>query len=158
MGKHELKKQTLCWRCQNACGDCPWSDGTFTPVKGWKARRTIIRVNELGEIVTSYLVQECPMFKDDTKKYKPSACIAPPVRKEHYNPTNKSAVRLALEALPRNELLYRITTLTKDADIAYMAFIEKKTSEEISFETGRSHDTLRKRIAVLVRQLTEATA
>lgn len=158
MGKHELKKQTLCWRCQNACGDCSWSDGSFTPVKGWKARRTIIRTNETGEVIFSYLVLDCPMFNDDTKRYKPSACIAPPERTVHHNPTNKSAARLALEALPRTELVFRISKLEKDANIAYMAFVEKKTAEEISFETGRSHDTLRKRIAVLLRQLSEATA
>ena len=25
-------KPTLCWKCAKACGECSWSDGTFTHV------------------------------------------------------------------------------------------------------------------------------
>jgi hypothetical protein len=65
--------RTLCWTCENACGGCSWSDGSFTPVEGWKAKQTKM-VCEYGKghvkDMTSYIVTYCPLYKDDSKKYR----------------------------------------------------------------------------------------
>jgi hypothetical protein len=67
------KPATLCWKCANACGKCSWSDGTFTPVDGWTAVKTILHIapkNERwGRDTESYHVTACPLFEDDTKQY-----------------------------------------------------------------------------------------
>lgn len=60
-------KNTLCWYCSNACGNCPWSNGSFTPVDGWEAEATIIK--DYNYIMNSYLVKNCPLFKQDTIIY-----------------------------------------------------------------------------------------
>lgn len=65
----EVKKATLCWSCAKACGGCSWSDGSFTPVDGWKAKPTIVQVmNGVYGIrrVDSYIVEECPEYEEDT--------------------------------------------------------------------------------------------
>lgn len=65
-------KPTLCWKCENACGKCSWSDGTFTPVEGWKAKPTTVSVmNGVYGVrkVKSFIVEECPQFGDDTGQY-----------------------------------------------------------------------------------------
>ena len=68
------KPATLCWKCAKACGGCSWSDTTFTPVEGWTAIKTTLngadadsrKVRNIG----SYLVIECPQYKDDRSEYK----------------------------------------------------------------------------------------
>lgn len=65
-------KPTLCWKCAKACGECSWSDGTFTPVDGWKAIPTIIKANHgrgFMQDVESFIVKACPLFEDDTARY-----------------------------------------------------------------------------------------
>lgn len=67
----EMKKyslaETLCWKCQNACGGCSWADCRI-PVKGWNAKfRPILYA---GKLVDSYFVYSCPKFKPD--KHKPN--------------------------------------------------------------------------------------
>lgn len=59
-----MKNETICWDCDNACGKCSWSDGTFTPVKGWEATPTIIN-NSDGKLTESYCVHKCPLFKNE---------------------------------------------------------------------------------------------
>lgn len=67
------KPSTLCWSCANACGGCSWSDGSFTPVDGWTAKKTELQADR-GEyrdkIVQSYLVKKCPKYENDKDKYK----------------------------------------------------------------------------------------
>lgn len=67
------KPATLCWKCANACGGCSWSDGSFTPVPGWKAKKMRLRVSDRKDdpnrYTESYIVEECPMFDDDTQQY-----------------------------------------------------------------------------------------
>ena len=66
-------KATLCWSCANACGGCSWSDGSFTPVKGWKAQKTMVRGDRglyRAKIIKSYRVDKCPLYEDDRKKYR----------------------------------------------------------------------------------------
>ena len=65
-------KPTLCWKCAKACGECSWSDGTFTPVDGWKATQTVIEANHgrgFMADVESFIVKACPLFEDDTARY-----------------------------------------------------------------------------------------
>lgn len=56
-------EETLCWKCAN-CTQCSWADGI--PVKGWTATPTIVR--DCDGDFRSYLVEKCPLFKEDTKK------------------------------------------------------------------------------------------
>lgn len=55
-----MSDNTLCWKCQNACGKCSWS-ARFEPVKGWKAKETII--NNYYRSIKSYEVINCPDFE-----------------------------------------------------------------------------------------------
>lgn len=55
-------KQTLCWDCKKAIGECSWS-AILRPVEGWKATPTK-RVSANGE-VHSFRVEECPEFERD---------------------------------------------------------------------------------------------
>ena len=68
-----MQNRTICWRCEKACGKCSWSDGTFTPVPGWKAEKVKLRVkdnkDDLNRYTDSYIVDECPQFDDDTARY-----------------------------------------------------------------------------------------
>ena len=66
-------KPTLCWKCANACGGCSWSNGSFTPVVGWKAKKTVISANHGGGFhadIESYIVKSCPQFRDDSEQFK----------------------------------------------------------------------------------------
>lgn len=67
------KPATLCWKCANACGKCSWSDGSFTPVDGWTARKTRLRGDRgvyRTKIIESYYVTACPQYEDDREKYR----------------------------------------------------------------------------------------
>ena len=64
------KPQTICWKCEKACGDCSWSDHWMhEPVKGWKAIKDRVRTNS-GEYDVSYTVLKCPEFEPDRKGRK----------------------------------------------------------------------------------------
>ena len=69
------KPMTLCWTCENACGNCSWSDGTFTPVEGWTATPTKLWVNhsinpgEKGALIDSFHVTACPLYENDEDQY-----------------------------------------------------------------------------------------
>ena len=56
------KKETLCWTCQNACGNCSWSSN-LVPVDGWKARNT--KVKSHPTYYNSFFVEECPEYSKD---------------------------------------------------------------------------------------------
>ena len=53
-------KMSLCWSCENACGDCSWSR-SLTPVKGWTAKE-VVRETNTGNL-PSYKVIECPQYE-----------------------------------------------------------------------------------------------
>lgn len=149
-------KDTLCWDCEKANCGCSWSLH-YIPVDGWTAIPTKIN-DPHTNTVDSFIVTDCPLFKSDRHKYKPNDKIAPPIIQGFHSPSNKSPLRRAFEALPREELERRINTLDCNRDVARWAFIEKKTSPEICFITGKSHETIRKMIARLLHRLTEVTA
>lgn len=64
------KRQTLCWRCQNAVPDgpfgCSWSE-RLEPVDGWEAIETTANRYDGGALrkVKSALVLDCPEFIPD---------------------------------------------------------------------------------------------
>lgn len=59
-----MKKETLCWRCQNF-SKCSWSRGV--PVENWDAEPTVVQDYSSGvlEEIHSYCVNSCPQFKSD---------------------------------------------------------------------------------------------
>ena len=57
---------TLCWQCQNATGGCSWSQD-FTPVEGWDAKRTRIRLEKGAKYTESFIVKKCPKFRPDER-------------------------------------------------------------------------------------------
>lgn len=57
------KKDTICWRCDKACGKCSWSK-SFVPVENWIAKPTKVKI-EMGKYLQSYIVYECPEFRND---------------------------------------------------------------------------------------------
>lgn len=60
--KSDSKIETICWKCQNACGGCSWSR-RLEPVKGWKAER-VVNKDIYDTKFKSYKVIECPEFKE----------------------------------------------------------------------------------------------
>lgn len=57
------KHDTLCWQCEKAGGNCSWSKN-FTPVEGWKAIPTKIKLLEREKgYIDSFDVYECPEFE-----------------------------------------------------------------------------------------------
>lgn len=64
----KFHKTQLCWTCSRACGGCSWSDGSYTPVKGWKAKKNTVRVEKgiYSHEYDSYHITECPLYDNDT--------------------------------------------------------------------------------------------
>lgn len=56
------KPETLCWSCQRAVKECPWS-ANFEPVDGWEADETKI-MGPYG-VIPSYFVRKCPLYDPD---------------------------------------------------------------------------------------------
>ncbi len=64
-----LEKLSLCWRCENACGRCSWSEVDpdtkkirYQPVPGWVAVPTMVTMGRPSSPVQSYQVLTCPEF------------------------------------------------------------------------------------------------
>ena len=58
-------KDTICWSCKNACGNCSWSR-SFKPVKGWKAKKTKLKARRdsgNSKYEESYIVKQCPEYQ-----------------------------------------------------------------------------------------------
>ena len=68
------KKQTICWSCKKALGDCSWSkcdedtgEILFQPVDGWVAEKTSLLAYIRGgkpKHVASYIVESCPQYEE----------------------------------------------------------------------------------------------
>ena len=68
------KKQTICWSCKKALGDCSWSkcdedtgEILFQPVDGWVAEKTSLLAYSRGgkpKHVASYIVESCPQYEE----------------------------------------------------------------------------------------------
>ena len=69
-----VKKQTLCWKCKKALGDCSWTkldedtrEIFFQPVDGWVAEKTTLLMYRRGgkpRYETSYIVESCPQYEE----------------------------------------------------------------------------------------------
>ena len=69
-----VKKQTLCWKCKKALGDCSWTkwdedtrEILFHPVDGWVAEKTSLLMYSYDGTprhVTSYIVKSCPQYEE----------------------------------------------------------------------------------------------
>lgn len=65
--KNKNFNNSLCWDCGNSiCGGCPWAK-SFKPVPGWKAQKRVIKMTD-KVTETTFVVEECPMFKDDSAR------------------------------------------------------------------------------------------
>ena len=68
------KKQTLCWSCKKALGNCSWSkcdkdtgEILFQPVDGWVAEKTSLLMYSYDGTKrheTSYIVESCPQYEE----------------------------------------------------------------------------------------------
>ena len=68
----------ICFDCQRACGDCPWSEldpetgrPRYAPVPGWTAEKTMLLLgcsNHKRVIKPTYHITDCPLFVSDRKK------------------------------------------------------------------------------------------
>lgn len=60
------ENDSLCWYCQNACGNCSWSR-TLKPVEGWEVNIIDIqhKANNKTYITQSYKVINCPEYIPD---------------------------------------------------------------------------------------------
>lgn len=148
-------KPTLCWKCAHACGGCSWSD-SFTPVDGWTAKQTKIKhdfSDGRQELIDSYRVDDCPLFENDETHYRPNKKIAPLTRTFATNQSRKSPRRLAIEALPLDELDGRIDKLPNHHNVARYAFEWKMTLEQIAEATGHSLTSVKKILRVTLARL-----
>ena len=55
-------KETICWYCKKACGNCEWSNKEPKMVYGWTAEET--KINNAGRAEQSYKVLTCPQFEE----------------------------------------------------------------------------------------------
>ena len=142
------QKDTLCWKCANACCGCSWSKN-FIPIKGWKAQRTKVYQTDSsvrrGE-TSSYVVIECPEFVSDVHKYKstghdqfyPNRYVQEVLNNPQYNNPearmNKSDARKRVEAIPEEKLKQVIEDNLRGSvhDVAILALLGKMTTYEIA--------------------------
>ena len=59
------QENTLCWWCDNACGNCDWSMYE-KPIKKWIAKKSYIDNSKYGR-TDSYIVRWCPQYKGVVK-------------------------------------------------------------------------------------------
>lgn len=58
-------RQTLCWDCAKACGDCSWTQWReYRPVPGWKAEPRTMK-NQCNGSYETWCVIACPEFERD---------------------------------------------------------------------------------------------
>ena len=161
-------KDTLCWSCAKACGDCDWS-AELKPVKGWTAVPTTIIGNYGWDRVNTYRVDACPEYENDTDRYNQflSRDISDnPIVKEvirYRTPeevltTNKSDARKRLEQIPETEMrrLIENNLVGVDKDIAKLAFLGHLTMDDMSRCLYYCKDAIRLRMKRIIQVLTNA--
>lgn len=63
-----------CWTCKKCYGGCSWSNGTFTPVEGWKAtptKRAAQSFDGTPKFIYSYEIHYCPLYENDGSEIAP---------------------------------------------------------------------------------------
>ncbi len=88
----ESTADSLCWKCQNSCCRCSWSK-SFKPVQGWTATPTVIQGKLKTDIIHSYFVTDCPLFKRDKPRRKKSEYDDEP-----YEPCKKCKLNISFES------------------------------------------------------------
>ena len=64
-------RDTICWECRNANDSCPWHSEKHSPVPGWSATPTRVRMSVCGNrarYADSYIVHECPGFEKEERR------------------------------------------------------------------------------------------
>ena len=130
-------KPTLCWKCEKACGRCSWS-ADFIPVDGWDAMPTIVtadRGHSCERELESFIVKKCPLFNDDTQRYKSSPVFygekKPFVQRTRKTRTIKGSLRERIWNLP--DLDERIDRLDgADKTAAELVFRYNNTLEDVA--------------------------
>lgn len=162
-------KDTLCWSCAKACGDCDWS-AELKPVKGWTAFPTKIIGNYGWDKVDTYRVDACPEYVNDLQRYNKHVKIDISGNRivhevitqrtpEEVLTTNKSDARKRLESIPEIEMRTLIDNYLAgvDKDVAKLAFLGHLTIEQIGDVLFFSKDAIRKRMTRIVRVLSNCT-
>lgn len=160
-------KDTLCWSCSKACGDCDWS-AELKPVKGWTAVPTKIIGNYGWDKVDTYRVESCPEYENDLHRYNTHVKIDLSDNKivhevikqrtpEEVLKTNKSDVRKRLEAIPEEEMRRLIDNCLTgvDKDVAKLAFLGRLTNDQICHVLFYGKDAIRKRLNRAMQALDE---
>ena len=146
----KFHKTQLCWTCARACGGCSWSDGTFTPVKGWTAKKVTMYVDR-GDYEThrteTYRITACPLYKDDTPKEKTKEyMVSVPLVKRAFRPvTMPNSLKDRVWKLP--DFKERIERLTGDLKaVAEIALIYNYDSMDAAIAMHYGESTYRKRL------------
>lgn len=66
-----IMNRTKCESCAKFCNGCSWTDGTWRPVEGWVATKTVHNNGYLGPY-DSYHVKECPLYDCDVELKMPA--------------------------------------------------------------------------------------
>ena len=71
-------KTNICFRCQNACGGCSWSEidpdtkkPRYEPVPGWTAKKVLLNVGyncKKRRLIETYHITACPEFIPDKER------------------------------------------------------------------------------------------
>lgn len=90
-------RETLCWRCERACGKCPWSavdpvtnEIQYKPVPGWKATKVSYPFQKMINRVKvydrsrdfTYHVISCPLFIETPPRNPPCFELTPEQEQE----------------------------------------------------------------------------
>lgn len=130
--------QTLCWNCKRAIGNCSWSDGTFTPVEGWKATPTVIYTDDKRE-VESFHVYYCPLYQPDKIESRPRVTMKPQRKPA------KNTPRCRLMNLSRDKLLRLLNVLQgREKLYAELTLFYNYTSKDMEDYCGIKRSALEK--------------
>lgn len=75
------KKSNICFDCDNACGDCSWSEvdpetgkPRFEPVPGWTAEKVTLNLGR-GRTDETYHITDCPQFRKSGGRKQPKVAM-----------------------------------------------------------------------------------
>ena len=89
-----MRKESLCWDCKNATGNCPWSRD-FSPVNGW----------ETIQDEHHCMVLSCPLFEHTDRYYLTIKQVEKIIGKSIYQKPKKLVKEWLLEKGYRAEYI-----------------------------------------------------